>query len=322
MKMKYTNIKGFDKPIAKLVMGTMIINSNELEKSFELLDAALELGYTTIDTANAYPSEWAIGQWMEERKCRDKVVIISKCCHLNPDRKRVTPFDITADLHDDLARLRTDYIDIYLLHRDDEEVPVGPLVETLNEHLRAGKIKAFGGSNWTHERIQEANEYAAEHGLVGFIASSPHYSLAEQVEEPWAPGCIGISGPDGVEARKWYVGTGMPVFAYSSLARGFFSGRISRSTFEKEKETIDQACLIAYCHEQNFQRLDRAEILAKEKGVSIPKIALAYTMSQPMNVFPIVGAANRKELEDNLEVLDVKLTANEVAWLNLETDNR
>lgn len=320
--MQYTKINSYDKEIAKLVLGTLIVTKDNLEKSFSLLDDAFELGYTTLDTARAYPSEEPIGEWMQARKNRDKLVIISKGGHPSMLRKRVTPYDITSDLFESLAALKTDYIDIYLLHRDDTDLPVGPIVEILNEHLKAGRIKAFGGSNWTHERLREANEYAAAHGLVGFIASSPHYSLAEQVEEPWAPGCIAISGPSNERARQWYAETGIPVFAYSSLARGFFSGRISRSRFENNKASIDQACLTAYCYEQNFKRLDRAEILAKEKGIPIPQVALAYIMSQPMTVFPIIGAENRSELESNLDVLDIKLTEKEVAWLDLQSDSR
>ncbi|MBM3210838.1 aldo/keto reductase, partial [Candidatus Poribacteria bacterium] len=169
--MLYGSVKGVDKSVSRLVLGTMIINARELEKSFSLMDAAIELGCTTLDTAHVYGSEGAIGRWMEERKNRDKVIILTKGAHPNADRKRVTPFDITADMHDSLARLKTDYIDIYLLHRDDPDVPVGPIVECLNEHLRAGRIKAFGGSNWRHERIQEANDYAQSHGLVPFTAS-------------------------------------------------------------------------------------------------------------------------------------------------------
>jgi aryl-alcohol dehydrogenase-like predicted oxidoreductase len=320
--MLYTKVAGIDKPLARLVLGTMIINSGELEMSFGLLDAAVDLGYTTIDTAHVYKSERAIGQWMEERKNRDQLVVISKGAHPNQDRKRVTPFDITSDLYDSLARLRTDYIDIYLLHRDDMELPVGPIVEILNEHYRAGRIRSFGGSNWTYARIQEANDYAKAQGLVGFTSSSPHYSLAEQVVEPWAAGCVAISGPTEAKAREWYAASGIPVFAYSSLARGFFSGRISREIYAKDKEVVDAVCRKAYCHEQNFQRLDRVETLAKEMGATVPKIALAYILNQKFNVFPIVGAVNRNELQANLEVLSVKLSPETLAWLNLESDTR
>ena len=138
---------------------------------------------------------------------------------------RVTPEDIAADLDESLRQLGLDTIDLYLLHRDDPDVPVGPIVEALNEHLRGGKIRAFGGSNWTHERIAEANAYAADHGLVPFVASSPQFSLVEQVDEPW-PGCISIGGPDNAAARDWYQNNQMAMFAWSSLAGGFLSGAV------------------------------------------------------------------------------------------------
>jgi aryl-alcohol dehydrogenase-like predicted oxidoreductase len=325
--MLYGNVKGIDKPVSRLVLGTMIINTRELGKSFALMDAAFELGCTILDTAHVYAggdSERAIGRWMEERGNRDRVIVLSKGAHPNADRKRVTPFDITADLHDSLARLRADYIDIYLLHRDDPSVPVGPIVECLNEHLQAGRIRAIGGSNWRHERIQEANDYAESHGLVPFAASSPNFGLAEQVEDPWGPGCVSLSGPDEVEARKWYEESQMPVFAYSSLGRGFFSGRITRENFEdlKRKGMIDGACLRAYCHETNFNRLDRVQILAEEKIMTVPQIATAYIMNQPLNAFALVGAANRDEFKANMEACELKLTPEEIAWLDLRSDSR
>lgn len=141
--MYYGSVRGVGKPVSRLVLGTMIINTRELERSFNLLDSVFELGCTTFDTAHVYgdgESERGIGRWMEERGNRDEVVIISKGAHHNADRRRVTPFDITSDLYDSLARLRTDYIDIYLLHRDDPSVPVEPIVECLNEHLAAGRV--------------------------------------------------------------------------------------------------------------------------------------------------------------------------------------
>lgn len=323
--MRYGRVTGVDKEVSRLVLGTDYMATKELEKNFSMLDAAFEKGCNTLDTAHGYgggDGERVIGRWMHERGNRDKVVILTKGAHHNADRKRVTPFDITSDLHDSLARLKTDYIDIYLLHRDDPSVPVGPIVEILNEHLECGKIKSFGGSNWHHSRIQEANEYAERHGLVPFVASSPHYSLAEQVQDPWGQGCVAISGPKEQEARQWYKKTQIPIFPYSSLARGFFSGRISRNNFDDKKSILDRACLTAYCHEQNFDRLDRVEILAKEKGMTVPQIAMAYLMNQPLNVFPIVGAATPQELEENIIAARMKLSKEELDWLDLRRDNR
>ena len=174
--MHYSTIPGVAKPVARLILGTMIISAQELERSFALLDAVFEMGGNTLDTAHIYAggnSERGIGQWMRSRSNREQVVIISKGCHHNADRKRVTPFDLATDLHDSLARLQTDYIDVYLLHRDDPSLPVGPIVEAFNEHWRAGRIRAFGGSNWTHERIQAANDYAASAWTSAFHRQQP-----------------------------------------------------------------------------------------------------------------------------------------------------
>jgi len=319
--MHYSAIPGIAKPVARLILGTMIISAQEQERSFALLDAVFELGGNTLDTAYVYAggnSERGIGQWMKARGNREQVVIITKGCHHNADRKRVTPFDLAADLHDSLARLQTDYVDVYLLHRDDPSLPVGPIVEALNEHWRAGKIRAFGGSNWTHERIQAANDYAAARGLQPFTASSPNYGLAEQVLDPWGPGCVTLSGPQNAAARAWYQANQMPVLAYSSLGRGFFSGRVAANDPEGAKALLDRAALTAYCHEVNFRRLARAEQLAAAKGVTVPQLALAYILHSPLNVFPLVGAANGEEFAQNLAALDLALSADERAWLNLE----
>jgi aryl-alcohol dehydrogenase-like predicted oxidoreductase len=325
MAMKYGKVKGLEKDVSRIVLGTDYMTTQRLEQNFSMLDTAFELGCNTLDTAHVYgggDGERVIGRWMESRRNRDKVVVLTKGAHHNADRKRVTPYDITSDLFDSLARLRTDYVDIYVLHRDDPSLPVGPIVEVLNEHHAAGRIKAFGGSNWHHTRIQEANEYAEKHGLVPFTVSSPNYSLAEQVADPWGPGCVTIGGPKEVEARKWYLETQTPIFSYSSLGRGFFSGRISRSNFDETKKLLDRPSLTAYCHEQNFARLDRVEILAEEKGLTVAQIAMAFLMNQPLYVFPIVGAVNRRELEENIVAANTELTQEELDWLDLIRDER
>lgn len=318
--MQYRAIAGVDKPVARLVLGSMIVNTQDRERSFALLDAVFALGGNTIDTAHVYAggnSERAIGEWMEMRGNREKMVILTKGCHHNADRKRVTPFDLASDLCDSLARLRTDYVDIYLLHRDDPALPVGPIVEALNEHHAAGRIRAFGGSNWSHARIAEANAYAAAHGLRPFTVSSPNYGLADQVEDPWGPGCVTLSGPGNQAARDWYAANQMPVFAYSSLARGLFSGRITRENFPQTRVMLDSACLKAYCHEPNFRRLERAFALAARRGATVPQIALAFILQSPLNVFPIVGAATGEEFAQNIAALEIALSTKERAWLDL-----
>jgi aryl-alcohol dehydrogenase-like predicted oxidoreductase len=114
----------------------------------------------------------------------------------------------------------------------------------------------------------------------------------------------------------------LPAFAYSSLGRGFFSGRITRKNFESIKDSVDGACRRAYCHEVNFKRLDRAETLASERGVTVPQIAMSFILQQPLNVFALVGAASATELRDTIAALEVNLSSDELAWLNLEREAR
>lgn len=320
--MEYGHLPGVTKPISRLVQGTVMISSQEWDWSARLLDEIFELGCTTFDTAHGYGKgdcERTLGRWIKTRGLRERVVIVSKGAHHNEDRQRVTPFDITSDLYDSLARLQTDYIDLYLLHRDDPSQPVGPIVEVLNQHHRAGRIQAFGGSNWSHERIQAANAYAEDHGLVPFAASSPNFSLAEQVQPPW-PNCVSISGSSGEAARARYEQTQMPLFTWSSLAGGFFSGRFSRNNLASFDSYMDQLCVQSYCIEDNFKRLDRAQLLAEEKGLTLPQIALAYVLSQPLNIFALVGCLSGAEFKENLAAGQIKLTVEEMAWLELKLE--
>ena len=322
--MEYGKVPGIEKPVSRLVQGTVMVTSKDLSGSFALLDAVWEQGCNTFDTAAVYgmgDCERTVGRWIAERGIREKVVLIGKGAHPDGSRNRVTPADITADLYESLERFKTDRIDLYLLHRDDPSAPVGPIVEALNEHRRAGRICAFGGSNWTHERIGEANEYAATRGLTGFAASSPNFSLAEQVKAPWA-GCLSVGGAQGEAAREWYRRKKLSVFAWSSLAGGFFSGRFRRDNLASFNGYFEKLCVKCYCVERNFQRFDRAAELAREKGLSVAQVALAYVMNQPLNLFALVGCASGAEMKQDVEALDVKLTARELAWLDLRSDQR
>lgn len=260
--MEYGSIEGVNKKISRLVQGCIMLHRNKLDESFALLDAAYAAGVTAYDSAHLYAGgevDRVLGLWMEERGNREEIVLIGKGAHLNADRNRVTPYDIASDMADSLVRLRSDYIDIYLLHRDDPTVPVGPIVEALNEHHAAGRIRIFGGSNWSPERLEEANEYADKKGLVPFAVSSPNFSLAEQVEEPWTD-CLSISGASQEAARQWYASKNMPLFTWSSVARGFFSGKITSANAEEVRDQFDGSMPKSYYYPENFKR-DRKSVV-------------------------------------------------------------
>jgi aryl-alcohol dehydrogenase-like predicted oxidoreductase len=313
---EYGTIAGVDKPVSRLVQGTVMLGGPDQAASFALLDGVLAAGGTAFDTGRHYGErvETTLGAWIRDRGVRDRVVIVGKGAHHAADRKRVTPADIAADLETSLARLGVEAIDLYLLHRDDPAVPVGPIVEALDAHRRAGKIRAYGGSNWSHQRIAEANAHAAAHGLAPFAASSPNFSLAVWRQPPWAD-CVTISGPDGKEARAWYAAVGMPVLPWSSLAGGFFSGRFRRGNLDDFTAELDRLCVASYGTEENFRRLDRAAELAKRRGLTVAQIALAYLLNQPVEVFPLVGARTGAEFAENAAAVGVRLTAEDMEWL-------
>lgn len=308
--MKTAQFGSLDRPLSRLVLGSMVFSLEALDLTFALMDRWRELGGNAVDTAHLYNggnSERALGCYLQERGCRDEIVILTKGAHHNADRKRVTPEDITCDLRDSLARLKTDSVELYILHRDDPELPVGPIVECLNEHHRAGRIGEFGGSNWTPERLDEANAYAAAHGLRGFSLSSPHLSLAVPNGEIWA-GCIDARSP---EARAWYTERQMPLFAWSSQARGFFSGAFQPE--DLSNETVSRV----YYSEGNWERLRRARELGEPRGYSAIQVALAWVLHQPFPVFPLIGPVSVEELESCVAAADLELTPEEVRWLDL-----
>ncbi len=207
------------------------------------------------------------------------------------------------------------------MHRDDPAVPVGPIVEKLNEYHEKGIIGIYGGSNWRVNRIKEANDYAAANGLKPFLASSPNFSLADQVKEPWKD-CISISGPRQAEERAWYEANQMPLFTWSSMAGGFFSGRFNRDNLETFTEYNDQIVVNSYCYEDNFKRLDRVLELAAEKSVTVAQIAVGYIFKQPLNIYALIASRSADELKQNIAAMELDLTPAEVEWLDLRRDDR
>ncbi|MGI6118614.1 MAG: aldo/keto reductase [Bilifractor sp.] len=321
--MKYSKIQGVDKPVSRIFYGTATMPFFEGGDEHELFDAMYGLGITAYDTARNYQlSEKSLGNWIDLRGNREKIVVLSKCGHPADDgRKRINEKEMRADLAQSLEYLKTDYIDIYLLHRDDPEMPVGTIVEILNAIHAEGKIRAFGGSNWTYRRIEEANEYAYKKNLLPFTVSSPNYGLADQVRDPWGGGCVSVSGPANQDARDWYTKNQMPVIAFSSLGRGMFSGKVRSTDKNRVDKILDEFAVKGYVSDDNFERLRRCEILAGEKKKTVSQIAMAYLFTGLMNTFAIVSTRSPERMRTNIEALDIELTEKERAWLDLRRDS-
>lgn len=320
--MEYIKINGVDNKISRIAFGCAIAPMLAGENVHELLDACVDMGINTFDTAENYgQSEISLGNWIRDRKNRDDIVVISKGCHPY-GRDRVTPEDLITDIENSFKRLGTDYIDIYFMHRDDLKIEPGIMVEILNEYYKKGKIGAFGGSNWTHERIAQANEYAGKHGLVPFTVSSPNFGLADQIGDPFGggAGCVSIAGPGNIEARDWYTDNDITAFAYSSLARGFFSGRVSSDKPEEAGTILDEFAVRGFCYPENFERLRRTEILAKEKNCTVPQLALAWALAQPVKSVFLVSAQSDERMRSNIKAFDIELSKDEIEWLDLRKD--
>ena len=314
-KMQFGSIPGVGLPVSRLVFGCAFPEMRDGQDVGDVLDAAFAAGFNTFDTAESYgASEAALGRWMDSRKMRNQVVILTKGAHPYDGRSRVTPQDIRTDIEKSFERLGTDYIDIYLLHRDDPGVEVGPLVEMLDSYRRSGRIGVYGGSNWTVARVAEANAYAAAHGLFPFAVSSPQFSLAVQLRDPWG-GCVSISAPEQREDRVWYTAQNIPIFSYSSLGSGMLSGRVKSSEPEAARTLLNPNIVFGYHDPLNFERLARAEQLAQRKGCSVPDIGLAWLLHQELTVYPVVAASKPSHMASNVAAFAVSLTPAERHWL-------
>lgn len=307
--MRTIEISGLKQPVTQLVMGSDYFHPDRMEQVSDILDAYLRIGGNTLDTAHIYAggnSEKAIGLWLEETKRRNDINILTKGAHHNADGPRVNPDAIREELLISLERLQTDYVELYALHRDDPDVEVGPIVEALNAHLEAGRIRAFGASNWQRDRIEEANEYARTHGLVGFTFSSPNLSLAKAIEPYW-PGCVSVDD----DTLAWHKAQKFPLLSWSSQARGFFTGRY------QPEDTSNKDLVRVFYNDENWERYRRAEKLAADKGVSTIQIALAYVLNQSFPTCAIIGPQNEEEMMSCADGANIELTESELKWLDL-----
>lgn len=318
----YGEIPCVNKPVSKIFFGTAIKPMLFGKNCDDLLDAAYRCGLNAFDTARNYAgAEISLGNWIAKQGNREKIVILSKGGHPDANGSRINESAIREDFAKTSEYLHSEYIDIYLLHRDDETVPVGTVVEILNAMHEEGKIGAFGGSNWKYQRIAEANEYAYKKNLLPFSASSPNFGLAHQIQDPWGGGCVTISGDENAAARDWYRKTKIPVIAYSALGRGLFSSKLKASEADRAKEILDSVALKAYDCVENYERLRRCEIISEKKRCSVAQIALRWIFGQGMEIYGVVSASNEERIKENIAALSVNISSMESDYLDLKRDD-
>lgn len=307
-EMPMKQIDGVAQPISQLVMGCD--NKASVAEGALVWDAWMEAGGNAFDTGFVYGAgahETALGHWMAARDVADQAVVIVKGAH----SPYCTPRAIEAQLDISLERLQLERAPIYIMHRDNPDIPVGEFVDALNMLQDAGKIGIFGGSNWAMARLAEANAFANTHGLRGFSALNNNLSLAV-MERPIWPGCISANDPATLAALR---DGNIAHFSWSSQARGYFLPAELRDRLPTE--IGPDAC---FGSDANAERRRRAESLAKDKGVSAHNIATAWVLAQAFPSFALIGPRSAGEIVDTMRAVPVALSPHEVAWLNLAAD--
>lgn len=318
--MFYKKINGTDLNPSAICLGTAEMGSViSKDDAFQMMDAFFDRGGNILDTAHVYAnwlpieksmSEKTIGLWMKERKNREKVIISTKGAHpelTTMNVPRLSREEILQDLEESLEFLQTDYIDIYWLHRDDENRPVGEILECLNEQVLNGKIRYFGCSNWKAKRIDEAKNYTEKHGLQSFAASQIMWSLAVPNKEAMGDPTIVYMSE---EERAFYDHAQMTVFGFTSQARGFFS-KMKKDDLSQVKDWVRST----YDNEENRRRYDRIQVLKKELSVSEMVIVIAYLTAHPIASIPIIGSQSLVQMLESLEAADLRLTPEMVRFL-------
>ena len=289
------NIKLKDMSLSNIVLGTDGYGERiDKKTAFSIMDLYTQNGGNVIDTARLYTngtSESYVGEFISG--IRDNLYISTKCAHpplSDMSHNRLNEIDIEYDIDTSLKTIGIDYIDIVWLHRDDLSVSVGPVIDTMNKMVKKGKIRYFGASNWTYQRIDEANKYADKTNQSGFIASQPLYNMATRTKV-WDSTLVCLEG----EEKAKYDKSHFPVFAFSSQAKGFFEKYSQGTLSEKAKER--------YLNDNTLKTYERIKKFAQESGNTISYTALSRLIKQSnFDVFPIIGPSNVEQLKSTLNI--------------------
>jgi aryl-alcohol dehydrogenase-like predicted oxidoreductase len=276
----------------------------DLEGTRAVVDAALDVGITLLDTADVYGnkggSESLLGDVLEGR--RDRVVLATKFGHdmgygIEP---RGTREYVRRAIDESLRRLRTDYVDLYQYHRPDGVTPFAETFGALDELVREGKVRHVGHSNLEAEQVEEVDRLAREHGWSRPVSAQNRYSLLHRdPEEDLLPVCERL---------------GLGVLPYFPLASGLLTGKYRRN------ETRPQGARLSDRDEvftdETFDRLEALEAFAQERNVSLLEVAIGGLLAQPAVASVISGATKPDQVRANAAAGDWQPSDDDLAALN------
>lgn len=299
--------------VSPLIFGANVFGwTADKTRSFELLDRFTEAGFETIDTADMYStwvpgnqggeSETIIGEWMKARGNRDRIVLITKVgLEMGPGQKGLSAAWIERAVENSLRRLQTDYIDLYLSHVFDGDVPVEETLAAYERLLKAGKIRSVGASNHSAEQLAHALKVAAENGLPRYEVLQPEYNLYDR---------------DSYEGalRELAIAEGLGVITYYSLASGFLTGKY-RSIDDLQKSARGGG-VKSYLNERGLRILAALDKVAANHAAAPAEVALAWLMAREGVTAPIASATSLDQLNSLIRSTQLMLSGEEMACLN------
>lgn len=287
--------------------GTIVAEEN----AFRMLDYFFEHGGNVLDTARNYyewvengygKSEKCLGNWIEERNNRSSICLVTKggvknngnIWEINLSKKK-----LLNEIKQSMDALRTDYIDVYLLHRDETGRPVEEIVETMQQLRELGKVKLLGVANWQYERICKANEYAQSHGMEPFKVIQTWWSLAEYKKEMWNDDNtthMDLQVYDYL-LKNSYIG-----MAYTCQCKGYFQKAI-----QVGRENLDSFLRERIETENNIKILNYLKEYCNREEIAPTAVVCGYITNNPANGIALVSTSNMEQLEDIMKWSDYEL---------------
>jgi aryl-alcohol dehydrogenase-like predicted oxidoreductase len=277
------------------------------EASRPFIKSALEAGINFFDTANMYSdgvSEEVVGRALHDFAERDEVVIATKVFNRmrpGPNGRGLSRKAIMSEIDHSLRRLRTDYVDLYQIHRWDYETPVEETMEALHDVVKAGKARYIGASSMFAWQFAQSLYVSELRNWTRFVSMQNHYNLIYREEEREM---IPLCRDQGIGIIPW-----------SPLARGFLAGNRDKSAGDTPRAKTDEYAHQMYYQDDDFAVVDRLTEVARAHGLSNMKVALAWILSKPGITAPIIGASKPHHLDEAVAALSVKLSEAEVKKL-------
>jgi 1-deoxyxylulose-5-phosphate synthase len=314
--MQYVNLGKIGMKVSRLCLGMMSYGSKhwrswvlEQEAAKPFVKRALEAGINFFDTADVYStgeSERITGNLLKEFGVkRENVIVATKVNGQMSDDindKGLSRKHILDSIDKSLQRLQMDYVDLYQIHRWDYETPIEETMEALNDVVRAGKARYIGASSMFAWQFAKSLHVCETNGWSKFVSMQNHYNLVYREEErEMIPLCIDQS---------------IGLIPWSPMARGFFAGNRTRGGGgETERAKNDPFGNTLYFRDEDFTVADRAQDVAKERGVTGSQVALAWILSKPHVTAPIIGATKMEHLDQAIAALDIQLSEDDIKQL-------